>query len=81
MVRDRPFVSAKPLGLDVVRKCLSLLAEFSGAQTRFGQTMSALVLKSAPRLSPAEWADQALTQPMRFHNLPLVLSVQHAGGV
>lgn len=32
MIQDRPFVSAKPLGLGVVREMPALLAEFSGPQ-------------------------------------------------
>jgi hypothetical protein len=73
MVQDRPFVSAKPLGLGVVREMPSLLAEFSGAQTRGAcpescrraQTMPALFLKSVPRLGHAEWAVPKVRRAMR----------------
>ncbi len=34
-----------------------MLAESSGAQTRFTQTLRDLTLASTPRLGHAEWAD------------------------
>ncbi|MFZ1748102.1 MAG: hypothetical protein WAU17_19500 [Nitrospirales bacterium] len=58
----------KPPALGVIRKMPSMLAAFSGGQTRLAQTVPALFLNSSPRLGHAERADL------------LVLLVQHAGG-